>query len=295
LVGIVERGDSDGHWADAACRNESKPKKNQDGIAASTGESQEMSKATTGTKNEERKHNMLPFSEFLENRAQDSSLPKRHRTRNRFKAGAARILETGGYHGLQLSSVCKEVGLSQGSIYNYFDDKKELALEVMTEFADRMFAILLNVNPTGDTFSRIYQVNLAYVRFVEKNVGLVRCLSQLCDEMREFTDLWHRQNYGWCLLVARNLQNRTGSQNWGAALALARALGSMVDEVLHEVYIRQSNDFSEVGGSPEALAETLSIFWYRMAFASNPKSEALSDEHPLLEISLDRSDRPSSR
>ena len=247
-----------------------------------------MSKASTTTKDRAQEQQTLPFSDFLAMRAQDSSLPKRQRTRNRFKAGAAKILETEGYHGLQLSSVCKEVGLSQGSIYNYYDDKKELALEVMTEFADRMFALLLDVNPTGDTFSRLYQVNLAYVRFVEHNVGLVRCLSQLCDEMREFTDLWHRQNYGWCLLVARNLQRRTGSENWGAALPLARALGSMVDEVLHEVYIRRSNDFSEVGGSPEALAETLSIFWYRMAFASNPKSETLSDDHPLLEISLDR-------
>jgi len=250
-----------------------------------------MSKASNTIVNKTRERGTLPFSDFLAMRAQDSSLPKRQRTRNRFKAGAAKILETSGYHGLQLSSVCKEVGLSQGSIYNYYDDKKELALEVMTEFAERMFALLLDVHPTGDTFSRIYQVNLTYVQFVEQNVGLVRCLSQLCDEMREFTDLWHRQNYGWCLLVARNLQNRTDSKNWAAALALARALGSMVDEVLHEVYIRQSTDYSEVGGSPEALAETLSIFWYRMAFASNPKSEALTDDHPLLKISLEGSDR----
>jgi len=228
----------------------------------------------------------LPFSEYLARQAEDSTRPKRERTRSRFKAGAAKILETEGYHGLQMSGVCKQLGLSQGSIYNYFKDKKALALEVLSEFADRQFGMLLDVHPTGDVFARVYQVNLEYVQFILKNIGLFRCMRQLGDELPEFTELWNRKNYGWCLLVARSLQNRTGSHDWNTALALARVLGSMVDEVIHEVFLRRSPELAGLADSPEELAEMLSILWYRMAYAANPRSSALPEGHPLLDIQL---------
>lgn len=232
----------------------------------------------------------LSFSDFLERRADDLRLPKRERTRNRFKAGAARILEREGYHGLQMSRVCRELGLSQGSIYNYFKDKKQLTLDVMTEFCDRQFDELLSVQPTGDAYQRAYQANLAHVRAISQNVGLTRCLSHLCDEMPEFTDIWHRKNYGWCMLVGRALQKKTGSDNWAAALALARAVGVMADGIVHEVYVRRNPDFGDFAGSPEKLAEMLTVLWFRAAYGANPESEALESDHPLLAFELDSSD-----
>lgn len=229
----------------------------------------------------------LSFSDRLDRRADDFSLAKRERTRNRFKAGAARILESEGYHGLQMSRVCKELGLSQGSIYNYFKDKKALALEVMTEFCELQFDRLLEVHPSGDAFQRALQANLAHVEFISQNVGLTRCLSHLCDEMSEFSDLWQRKNYGWCMLVGRALQKRTGAASWSAALALARAVGVMVDGVVHEVYVRKNPDFGELAESPEKLAEMLTVLWFRTAFAANPVSESLQADHPLLAFTLD--------
>jgi AcrR family transcriptional regulator len=228
----------------------------------------------------------LSFSDHLHRRADDFSLPKRKRTRNRFKAGAARILESEGYHGLQMSRVCKMLGLSQGSIYNYFKDKKELALEVMTEFCELQFDRLLEVHPTGDAFQRVYLANLAHVESISQNVGLTRCLSHLCDEMPEFNEQWHRLNYGYCMLLARSLQKRTDTGNWSAALALARAMGVMVDGIIHEVYVRRNPDFGEFGKSPEKLAEFLTVLWFRTAFGVNPESDALDPEYPILEISL---------
>ncbi|NHZ73326.1 MAG: TetR family transcriptional regulator [Nitrospirae bacterium] len=238
-------------------------------------------------------HALTPvsFALYLDNRANSPELPKRERTRNRFKAGAARILETRGYHGLKMSVVCQELGLSQGSIYNYFSDRKELALYVMSEFADHQFGVLLNVHPRGDAYARVYQVNLAYVRFISHNTGLFRCLRQLCDELPEFRELWHRKNYGWCVLVARDLQNRTGSKDMAAAMALARALGAMIDEVLHEIYVRRNPELASLAESPETLAETLSAYWYRMAFAANPEISVLREDHPILEFQLAEEDK----
>jgi AcrR family transcriptional regulator len=230
----------------------------------------------------------LSFSDELERRANDPRLPKRERTRNRFKAGAARILESEGYHPLQMSRVCKELGLSQGSIYNYFKDKKELALEVMTEFCERQFDVLRDAQSKGDAFSKIYEATLAHVRFFSLNVGLTRCLSHLCDEMPEFTELWHRLNYGWIMLNARAFQRRAGVDDWNAALALARSLGALVDGVAHEVYVRRNPNFGEYAESPERLAELLSVLWHRTAYAGNPESERLDTEYPLLAFTIQK-------
>jgi len=229
----------------------------------------------------------LSFSDFLERQAEDLRLPKRERTRNRFKAGAARILEREGYHGLRMSRVCKELGLSQGSIYNYFKDKKELTLDVMSEFCERQFDALRDAHPTGDAYSRVYQVNLVHHRFISQNVGLTRCLSHLCDEMSEFRDLWQRKNYGWCMLVARALQKRTDTEDWSGALALARSLGVLVDGTVYEVYVRRNPDFGDFAKSPEALAEMLTVLWHRAAYAANPESESLAADHPLLAFTLE--------
>jgi hypothetical protein len=151
---------------------------------------------------------------------------------------------------------------------------------------------MLGIVPTGDAFSRLYQANLAYVRMVASNTGLWKCFRLLSLEVPEFRDFYNRSNYGWCLVIARGLQKRTGGGGIEAAVFTAWTLTAMLDEMLNDVYVRKVPEFAELADDPERLAMMLSIHWYRMAYATNPESDVLDPDHPLLELSLDR--RPGS-
>ncbi len=229
--------------------------------------------------------NSLGFAEYLDQQAA-GILTKGGRTRCHFKAAAARILGDKGYHSMQMSDICNEMGLSQGAIYKYFPNKKGIAIEVMTEFIERIGVLLLAVQPEGDDYSRTYQVNLQYVRIFAKNVGLMRCIRQLSDEIEEFTRLWHSRNAQWWELIAKSLARRSGNPPGGpeAMMLLARSLAGMVEEFLHDVYVRGNPEIVELVDSPEKLAETISILWYRQAFAANPPSDLLRRKHPLLKV-----------
>jgi AcrR family transcriptional regulator len=231
----------------------------------------------------------LCFAEYLDQQAA-GMLTKGERTRYHFKAAAARILGDKGYHSMQMSDICNEVGLSQGAIYKYFSNKREIAVEVMTEFIDRIPVLLLAVEPEGDDYSRTYQVNLQYVRIFANNVGLMRCMRQLSDELEEFAHLWHSRNAQWWELIAKSIARRSGNPPGGpeALMLLARSLAGMVEEFLHDVYVRGNPDLAELADSPEKLAETISILWYRQAFAANPPSDRLRRKHPLLKVGAKR-------
>ena len=231
----------------------------------------------------------LCFAEYLDQQAAGMST-KGERTRCRFKAAAARILGDKGYHSMQMSDICSEMGLSQGAIYKYFANKKEIAIEVMSEFIDRIGVLLLAVQPEGDDYSRTYQVNLQYVKIFAENVGLMRCIRQLSDEIEEFTHLWHSRNAQWWELIAKSLARRSGNPPGGpeAMMLVARSLAGMVEEFLHDVYVRGNPDLAELADSPEKLAETISILWYRQAFAANPPSDRLRRKNPLLTMRASR-------
>ena len=64
----------------------------------------------------------------------DSAARKGQRTRNRLKAAAAQALEENGFHALKMGDVCAAADVSQGAIYQYFDNKQHITFEVLKDF-----------------------------------------------------------------------------------------------------------------------------------------------------------------
>ena len=111
---------------------------------------------------------ILCLADYLEAQA-DEFTTKGERTRCRFKAAAARILGEKGYHDLRMADICDAVGLSHGAIYEYYANKKEIAVDVLYELFVHSERIMLGVQATGDEFTRLYQVNLAWLRVFAAN------------------------------------------------------------------------------------------------------------------------------
>ena len=236
---------------------------------------------------EESPPGVLSFSEQLAIEAESNDgLTKGERTRRRVKAAAARILETKGYHDLQMADVAAGAGLSHGAVYKYFDNKKHVTLEVLTDFLERGMRLMLPDQVESDPYERIYQATLRQVKLFVANVGIARCIRQLGDELPEFNQLVLRTNTDWNELVARGFVKRWQGGARASALAsdVAHALGAMVDEMMFDIFVRGNPQSTRYRDQPERLAELISILWYRAAYGENPASHHLDPDHPMLAL-----------
>jgi AcrR family transcriptional regulator len=241
-----------------------------------------------GAKKDPTQAEILSVAEYLA--AQAGEFPtKGERTRCRFKAATAKILGQKGYHDLRMADICDEVGLSHGAIYEYYSNKKEITVEVLDDMWNHAMRIMRADQSTVDEFSRLYGANLVWVKMFGQNAGLQRCMRQVSDDIDEFRQQYLDLNTDWYDRIARHILKVVGDPP-GAGVAskvLARSLGCMADELLHDVYIRRVPGLEDLADSPELLAKVISIMWYRMAYVANPPVDLKGKYGKILDIALD--------
>jgi AcrR family transcriptional regulator len=230
---------------------------------------------------------IVSIADYLE--AQAVEFPtKGERTRCRFKAAAARILGEKGYHDLRMADICDEVGLSHGAIYEYYANKTEITTEVLDDMWQHAMRIMRAERPDGDEFSRLYHTNLVWVRMFKENAGIQRCMRQVSDDIQEFRRQYIDLNTDWYDRIARHILRVVGTPPRAAAASqlLARSLGCMADELLHDVFVRRVPTLADLADSPEKLAMVISVLWYRTAYVANPPVDVKGKYGRLLEIVL---------
>jgi AcrR family transcriptional regulator len=199
------------------------------------------------------------------------------------KAAAARVLADKGFYAMQMSDICKSVGLSQGAIYKYFANKAEITAEVFTEFLSLIRDRVKSLETEGDEYSKIYQATLLWVTVFSNNVGLVRTLRQLSYEDGSFAEIPHSHSSLWGHEMVGYISRGPGSDSRQKAvdLALSWSYIGLTIYFLDEVYVR-GNSFAGMAGSAEKAAETIAILWYRQVFAENPPPHHVDRNHPVL-------------
>lgn len=211
----------------------------------------------------------LVFTEFLLRRAEAGErATKGERTRDRIVAAAARVLETSGYHHLRMADIAREADVATGSLYQYFENKTEITVTVLGEFLQRIESLLLGGPLSSDYEADIRATNLRYVRLYEANVGMMRCLRQLSDEIPEVGELTAGTYREWRRRLAKNLatwSGATGPEAERRMATTAHALFVMGTEFLYDLYVRRDATLVEREPSAEAVAEFLSEFWARVA------------------------------
>ncbi len=214
-------------------------------------------------------------------------LPKGERTKLRVKAAAARILAEKGFHELRMADVATEAKLSHGAAYRYFKNKKELAFDVLQGQGEWAMGFMLPA-PGGSVYERVLHSTSEMVEHFRANVGLMRCLRQLGDELPEFDRLVLANNAEWYRLVASGLARRAGTtaDARNETYNVVAALGGMVDEMLHNVFVREDPHLKAYRRAPDRLAVLLAVLWYRGAYAENPPAEEVG-AHPLLDLQGD--------
>ena len=116
------------------------------------------------------------------NRTDESiRVPKQKRsieTRNRILDAAKHLFATKGFHGTNSKDIAAEAGVSIGSFYSYFKNKKTLFIEVFREFeSNRILQILTSQAPAPD-------VEHANKREVVQNI--IQSIAAAHDESTSF-------------------------------------------------------------------------------------------------------------
>ena len=124
-------------------------------------------------------------------------------TRDRVRREAAGLFARRGYGGTSMSEIADRVGIRKASLYNYFDSKADLMLELVEDGLEQWQVACRSDLPTGLTVEQRLAAYLgAAVRFGQRNpqaVGILRLAAgQVPTELRQrFNSILERHDQQW--------------------------------------------------------------------------------------------------
>jgi TetR/AcrR family transcriptional regulator, transcriptional repressor for nem operon len=218
-----------------------------------------------------------PYAESLRAALeQDTTRRKGERTRDRLRVATAEALEARGYTRLRVSDICERAGVSPAAFYQYFPNREAITVEVLSDFMQTTVRPAQPVAPAATRFEALYAANLAWIASTRVNAGLVRCLLQLGDQVPSFRRRAERLNVEWYEHVAGAIvrsARRVDARHDVMRLAV-HALGGMMDEVARTMLLAPASRvrrlLRDTAPTDEALAEFLSVLWYRALFGRDP-------------------------
>lgn len=230
-----------------------------------------------------------PYPDALESHAPGpKKLTKGARTRLRLMSAAARVMEEVGFHGMRVSDVCGNAGVSQGTFYLYFRDKTEIASAVLVDFNERGLELLRRQGPRDRAWDAILESVRIMARLYRLNPGLTRCLFQISDDTPEFGEILRRFNAVWLRSVARSMARRCGLDESAGAMPLfaSYALAAMVDQFLVQLYVTRDPQVVALVENEDHAVEALAALWYRAAYRADPPEGALTYSRALADFEL---------
>jgi AcrR family transcriptional regulator len=197
---------------------------------------------------------------------------KGSRSRENLKAAALRALERIGYRNLRLADIAEEAGVNISLVYHYYQDKAHLVFEALSGVINIRSAVEEDPKRPHDPFQALYHANLLFAQFYRDHPGLVRAVQHFNEEHPEFHGIYARAWSDWNRRIAETISRRF--ENTGLsedeAVAVAFALGGMVDKFLFETYVERKADLLAIIPQPEDAARMLAVLWYRSLYLKNP-------------------------
>jgi AcrR family transcriptional regulator len=207
--------------------------------------------------------NTASFLTLLRERSESLALTKGERTRATIRWATVATLEKNGYGSFSLDTVAIEAGVSRPTIYQYYSNKRDCVLDVLTEFLNVVFQFVDRGNKSDQgLMNSVIQTNRDYIAFYRENATLVERVRELRQDIPELIEIQQDINRKWAQRLAKNI-TRNSSLSSKQALFTAYALESMIDDFLREMFVLKNPHLAALGLSDDALATSLSEVWVR--------------------------------
>lgn len=205
--------------------------------------------------------------------------PKGEKARAKLRAAALSVMEDVGYHRMRISDVTQKADVAQGLFYHYYSDLKSLTVEVLKDFVShslRLEDIEKDV-PKGDWYERMLAHNLLTVQAYAERPGIMRCLLQLADSDKEFSQVLRRnfiRQLGWLTRQMPKLFP-DAAMSKHQAMMVAYTLAGTGETILRDYYINREGVLRGKKLSVDEMAELITVMFYRGLFLENPPADKL--------------------
>ncbi|MEV0948262.1 TetR/AcrR family transcriptional regulator [Rhodococcus sp. NPDC049939] len=185
------------------------------------------------------------------------------RTRDRLVAAARVVFERVGYLDARLVDISKEAGLSTGSFYTYFPNKKEVfaAVAEMTQ-NDLLHPGMERVADEGDVHAVVEASIRAYLHACHRNARLLAVLEQVAHVDPDFRELTRQRDEEFFRRNARSIADLQARGLADASLdpmLTSKALSAMVGRVAYGYFIGPVTEQDSV--TMDQLAAGLARMW----------------------------------
>lgn len=191
---------------------------------------------------------------------------KGKRTRAAIQIALCECLDRLPFSEVTVSEICKAAGLSNGTFYIYFQNRKDLAAEVLLQFTGYVQSTMRAASQ-GDPEQSARAATAAYVHLFEQNLGLMRCMLRHLDEFPEAKAVFHTLNHEWLGDVAakkvRSLERDGHTVDPDEWMRRAYALGGMTDSYLAGLLLDRDPNMEPFSQDREAIIDTLDLLWNR--------------------------------
>lgn len=191
-----------------------------------------------------------------------------------------RVFASTSYHGVTVDALCREAGISRGTFYFYFRDKRHLFIHLITEEGAEFTQLARRQYPGQDEYSRIVAANAAYLYWME---GAAPLLAQMLSLALSDEEVRRQYEAG-----RRRVEERIGRRLAASADAgrldhtdpvlLASALVSMVESFSIRYFTVESPIDVRHVRFTEAL-RALSETWYRAVTGRTPPQDFVYEEY----------------
>ena len=217
---------------------------------------------------------VINYGDYLESRIKRSTVRRNELTREKLKAAAVSLLESGGYHDTPISTFCEQAGLAKGTFYLHFADKEDLVAHVLEEYADLQVKIMPSAAGSKDAYAALIVLNSWFAETFCENVGMHRSMMQLSETIPRITKIWSAFLTGLSARYVdeiRRWSNTTLDPDF--ATFVTYCLWGMLDQALYAIYaVKRNPDFERLAKNRSHLVQSITLFQHRALFLENPSA-----------------------
>ena len=180
------------------------------------------------------------------------------RTRAQLVESARTVFEAKGYPSTTMNDIAETAGVSHGTVYTYFNDKRDVFLAVAEDMRDRLAIDWRVGHEDADTLTRIEEGNRNTVTTFGKHIRMFEILDQAAADDPEFRQLSIdiRQRYVERSVAGIRRLQADGKVDTSIDAYLAgSALCGMVEGIAMRWILRHEEY------DPEMIIATLTTLW----------------------------------
>jgi len=184
-------------------------------------------------------------------------------TRERILSAAREVFRENGYFHSRVEDIIQRCGVSRGTFYYYFRNKRHVFEELVTAAVDELFQEAGRRADGNDPYSRIESGNRGFLTVWVKHADVLRNLFQVSMIDERFSDMHQRMRMQFILRIRRRLAQEVvrGRCRRMNPDVVACALGAMMDWFAFLWLGSGAFEFPEVDF--EEVVKELSNLWYR--------------------------------